>query len=127
MAGATTTFRRFSVLSLGRCVVTTISIAIVKISRISAMSQRLKDFALGLVVFVVAAGFGGCRVPEDPECTQMREMALSGEKPALIREWIESVLADPTRLAKASRTSGPLRASNFDTGLDWDELEIPRD
>jgi hypothetical protein len=94
------------------------------------MAKRSNAWALGLTVLIAAFGAGGCGpTPDDPVCVRLRETGLSSAKSTVIRQWIETVLADPTVLAKAGEENGPLHASDFATGTgpDWDALGINPD
>lgn len=80
----------------------------------------------GLVCCLLVLPMAGCiEIPEDRECGLMRQIGLTSEKSGLVRDWIESALADPGKFAGVSRTNGNLAALVKDIGLDWGRLGIP--
>jgi hypothetical protein len=77
-------------------------------------------------LFAVAGPIGCAPIPEDRECGDLREIGLAGKKTEVIREWIQSTLADPTVLAESGAKSGRLRGGDFDVGFNWEGLGVDR-
>lgn len=59
---------------------------------------------------------GGCffRIPDYPECNELRKAGLSAANTTLVHEWIDGVLADPASLAESGKTDGRLRSRHIE-------------
>ena len=82
-----------------------------------------------LIACLFIPAIAGCKanIAEDEECRVMREIGRSDDKSAEIRDWIESILGTPRKIAAVGRAKGNYIGLNDDLGFDWDFLGIPRE